>query len=508
MKKISITKKLFIITSLIFAIFIGSTLIIQSLFFEKFYVIKKKRDLSNTVVKFQIDYGKISGVKGAEDLLEEYEGNDNIKIVIVDRENKPKFISKQFPNRQDMIRTRELTDFVKTWMKNPDNIKKLKQDGKIITEVSTRKDNPSRDVIAITFNNEKDEAIFALTSLQPVNEAVSVIEELYKYFCIGAGVFILLLASIYSNMITKPLLRINKVATKMAKLDFSEKCKIQSEDEIGNVAASLNFLSENLSKALSSLKRTNAELERDIEKERELEKMRKEFVAAVSHELKTPISLIDGYAVGLKDHIFEGEEQDFYLDIIIDETRKMGSLVSEMLDLSHLESGNFELIREEFCLTDLIQFTLRKYESIIFDKGLEVKVNLVDGVSVYADWNRLEQVLTNFITNALRHVNEYGTISLRMRDTEDAVSVEVENTGSKIPEEEISKIWDKFYKIDKSRTRKFGGTGIGLSIVKNILMLHGYSFGVKNTEQGVKFYFKIPKSRSLTSPFIKTTKSL
>ncbi|SQB92893.1 sensor histidine kinase [Clostridium tetanomorphum] len=207
-----------------------------------------------------------------------------------------------------------------------------------------------------------------MASLQPIDEAVSVIEELYKYFSIGAVFFIVILAFIYSNMITKPLIEINKVATKMAKLDFSEKCNVKSEDEIGNMASSLNFLSENLNEALTSLKEANVKLEEDIEKERKMEKARREFVAAVSHELKTPISLIDGYAMALKDNIFGEEEKDYYLDIIIDEGRKMGSLVNDMLDLSNLESGSFKLTREEFDICNLIKFTLKKYKILLKKK--------------------------------------------------------------------------------------------------------------------------------------------
>jgi signal transduction histidine kinase len=256
-------------------------------------------------------------------------------------------------------------------------------------------------------------------------------------------------------------------------------------------------LSENLHNSLTSLRQANAKLEADIEKERNLEKMRKEFIAAVSHELKTPISLIDGYAVGLKDNIFEDKDKDYYLDVIVDEAGKMGHLVSDMLDLSQLESGVFKLRKIEFDIVELIKFTTRKYENIASEKDVAIRLRLMESFILYGDYNRIEQVLTNFITNALRHVNEKGTVEVRMIDEEEMISIEVENTGSHISEEELEKIWDKFYKTDKSRNRKLGGTGIGLSIVKNILTLHGFSFGVNNTEGGVKFYFKVPKHNTL-----------
>ena len=491
--KSSITKKLFIITFIVFVAFLSSTLIVQSLFFEKLYIGKKKNDLKVGIEKFKTEYNKAENSEKALSLIEEYEDSYNIKIIIDDKLNKVRLSTVQPKNRTDLYKFRELTDFIKRWNENlkPPDMVEIKPGTTNIIMKKGEMDN--RYLIGIIPLNGGEKTIYSISSLQPVNEAVSVIERLYMYFFIGAIFLTTFLALIFSNMIVKPLLKINKAATKMAQLDFTEKCEVNSKDEIGNVAASLNFLSENLDSALSSLKEANAKLEEDIEKERKLEKMRKEFVAAVSHELKTPISLIDGYAIGLKDDIFEGEEKEYYLDIISDEARKMGNLVSDMLDLSHIESGLYNLTKEEFDLTELISFTLRKYEHHIAEKGVALEINLLKRTRIYADFNRMEQVITNFITNALRYVKEQGIIKVSMIDRETSISIEVENTGEHIPQDELSKIWDKFYKIDKSRNRKLGGTGIGLSIVKNILMLHKYPFGVENTEIGVKFYFVIPK---------------
>jgi two-component system sensor histidine kinase VanS len=494
--KMGITKKLFIITTVVFIAFISGTLIIQTLFFESFYISKKKSEMQNVLKKFIVEYNKTSDNDEAAMLLEEYEENSNIKIVIMDGAGNFKFLTNPNKGRFDAIRIRELTDFARMWSQNPDNILRVKMQNKGMSIITERAKGIDRKLISIVPNKEKSEIIFSVYSMQPVNEAVNVIKQFYLYFYVGALVLIILLSSIYSNMIAKPLVNINKTATKMANLDFSEKCHVNSDDEIGNLASSLNFLSENLNNALTSLKEANAKLEEDIEKERKLEKMRKEFVASVSHELKTPITLIVGYATGLKDNVFEDEEKDFYLDIIIDEAQKMGNLVSDMLDLSQLESGTFKLKREEFILTDLIDFTVKKYEALASEKSANIVANLIKDVQVNADWLRMEQVITNFITNAIRHVDENGTIWVNMIDKGENISIEIENTGSSIPEDELTKVWDKFYKVDKSRNRKLGGTGIGLSIVKNILMLHGYSFGVENTERGVKFYFAVPKMLS------------
>lgn len=491
--KNSIVKKLFVITTIVFGIFIVGTLIIQSLFFQSFYINKKRNDLKNNIEKFRLSYNKAETKSEIAELIQEYEGNSNIKLVIWNPTGKLTYMVEPQKNSVEYTRLRELTDFVLQWVRVPGSINALnKQNKTIIVSVRNTQDIERR-IIAIAPNIESGEVFFAISSLQNVSEAVSVINQFYIYFSIGAIIIVVSLSLIYSNMIAKPLVNINRTATKMARLDFSEKCVVKSNDEIGNVAASLNFLSENLDNALSSLKAANAKLEEDIEKERNLEKMRKEFVASVSHELKTPITLIDGYAVGLKDNIFEGEEKDFYLDIIIDEARKMGHLVTDMLDLSQLESGNFKLTLEEFNLKELIDLTLKKFETLFNEKSVKIETSLIDDARVNADFGRMEQVLTNFITNALRHVNENGLIRVNMIDKGKYITLEVENTGSHMPDEEMDKIWDKFYKLDKSGNRKLGGTGIGLSIVKNILTLHGYSYGVCNTDDGVKFYFDIPR---------------
>ena len=494
--KISITQKLFIITAVVFTVFIGSTLLVQSLFFEKFYIDKKETDLQKELDKFKSGYLNPDTNKSLDEFVFENFENLNMKFFITDKNGKIKYVSKPARSRFDMTSSIVLSDYIKRRLKAPDNQVNIALQSNTTTTVF--RFGPEREMFLIGTSpvNGTGEIIFGLTSLQPVNEATSVIGNFYVYFSIGALLIVVMLAFIYSNLISKPLIKINRTATKMANLDFSQSCEIKSKDEFGNVASSLNFLSENLNNALVSLKTANIKLEEDIEKERNLEKMRKEFIASVSHELKTPISLIDGYATGLKDNIFDGKDKDYYLDIIMDEAKKMGHLVSDMLDLSQLESGNFKLVKQDFYLTELIQFTLKKYETLINEKPASLELKLIDSVIVHADWYRLEQVITNFVTNALRHVNENGSITVRMVEKENGISVEIENNGSSIPEDELEKIWDKFYRIEKSGNKKLGGTGIGLSIVKNILVLHNYPFGIQNTKKGVKFYFIVPILRA------------
>jgi Signal transduction histidine kinase len=453
---------------------------------------KKKNDIQKGIQEFKVSYNKLEDNQKITELIRDFEENHNAKVIILDSNGKLKFITRSNSEKLNATRLKVINEVIRDWTINSNIFTEMTQQNKQVTIVTEKKINEIRSIVSAIPDNDKNEIIFAISSLQPINEASAVIKEFYIYFYIGAIILIIILSLLYSNMITKPLIMLNEAASNMAELDFSKKSKIVREDEIGNLAKTLNFLSENLDQALSSLKEANAKLEEDIEKERLLEKMRKEFVAAVSHELKTPISLIGGYTEGLKDGVFQGDEREYYLDVILDESHKMANLVADMLDLSQLESGNFKLSKEEFYIDELISSILRKFSTLIKDKNIDLQLDLMPKIRINADWTRIEQVITNFITNAIRHTEEKGFIRVSMEEKKDTeVIVYVENSGSHIPNEEITKIWDNFYKIDKSRTRKMGGTGIGLAIVKNILILHGYKYGVENTEKGVRFYFSV-----------------
>lgn len=489
----NITWKLFVITSLVFIIFISGTLIFQSLFFGKFYINKKERNMQGETQKFKTAYNKIGEQDAVVELIRKFEEDNNAKIVIMDKTGKIKFITKLNNEGYDAVRIKIINDIIVRWTEDSDLLSDMKKYNKPLTIIADREINGTKNIVTAVPDNSKEEIIFAVTSLQPVDEASSVIKEFYLYFYIGAVILILILSLIYTNMVSKPLVELNDTAKKMASLDFSEKCTVKSEDEIGNLANTLNFLSCNLDNALTSLKKANIKLEKDIEREREIEKIRKEFVAAVSHELKTPINLIEGYAEGLRDNIFKSEEKDYYIDIIIDESNKMANLVADMLNLSHLESGKLKLDKEIFFMDELIVSVSKKFLKIMKDKNITVNFKMVRQVKVNADWNRMEQVIDNFTTNAIKNTEQGGTINFSIVDSGNRAVVSVENTGKKIPEKDINKIWDNFYKIDKSRNRDLGGTGVGLAIVKNILKLHGYEYGVRNTDNGVEFYFSMDK---------------
>ncbi|MGL5084902.1 MAG: sensor histidine kinase, partial [Clostridium sp.] len=347
---------------------------------------------------------------------------------------------------------------------------------------------------------DTDSIIISVSPTQPIEEAAVVIKDFYKYLILGFMIIGIFLTYIYANLISKPLLKINKVAKKMSSMDFSAKCEVNSEDEIGHLGETLNFLSANLRDALTDLKNKNKKLEADIDKERKLEILRKDFVAGVSHELKTPIGIIEGYAEGIKDGIVSGKDIDLYIETIIDESKKMSKLVSNMLELSKLESGTIELTLENFNILRLINKIINIHSLEFKEKDIEVIFNCSKPYAyVLGDIFQLDQVLTNIITNALKYTNENEKVIISVEDNTSYYNISIENTGAYIDEEELENIYSKFYRIDKSRNRSNNSTGLGLSIVKRILNLHNSNYSIKNTESGVEFQFSLNKGTSIDS---------
>ncbi|MGL4740159.1 MAG: sensor histidine kinase, partial [Sarcina sp.] len=371
----------------------------------------------------------------------------------------------------------------------------------VTTLIST--DSAEKHIVSMapfSLYQKNDSVLIAISPLRPIQEASVIMNDFYKAIFLVLIIICLILAYIISNLISKPLLKLNQTAEKMSSMDFSEKCEIKRNDEIGNLARTLNFLSSNLSKALDDLKVKNKYLEKEIERKREIEKLRKDFIAGVSHELKTPIGIISGYAEGLKDGIASEEDKDVYLDVIIDEANKMNKLVLDMLNLTKLESGKTELTISSFSLRELLDAMLLKHNNSFVDKNFKVNINLDENDSYYAvgDSFKIEQVMTNFITNAIKYSPENENIIITLERIDNKIFFYIENTGTSINENDHSKIWTQFYRTDNSRNRDSGSTGLGLSIAKNILELHGSDFGSENTEKGVLFYFSINADLSAT----------
>lgn len=298
---------------------------------------------------------------------------------------------------------------------------------------------------------------------------------------------------VVSNIFSKPITEMSRIARRMSNMDFSAKVNVKSHDEIGMLGVSMNNLSEKLETAIRDLKSKNLELENNIREKEEIEEMRSEFLSHVSHELKTPLALIQGYAEGLKSGIADDPEMmNEYCDVITDEATKMNALVMRLISLNQLETGN-DLKIEHFNVTDLINQVAQNSSILIKDKNAKFQFDNADEpLMAWADQFMIEEVVTNYLTNAIHYVKDGGLIRVWYTNQEDgSVRVSVYNDGDRIEDKDIDKLFIKFYKSDEARTREYGGSGIGLSIVAAVMKSHNKPYGVYNTDTGVVFYFDL-----------------
>lgn len=386
-----------------------------------------------------------------------------------------------------------MEEIKRVFLTNKFSINKI-QDSSIINYEFTDPKTNNKNMIFIKpliNDNGNKQFAFVITSFQPINEAVDIIGKFNVYVFLFALILIFFLSIIYSKMIASPLLKINQVAEKMANLDFSVRCKIDSNDELGNLSKSINIMSTNLSNSLEELKMANGKLIDDIERERKQEEKRRQFITDISHELKTPLGIMRGFAAGIQDDIYESKK-DYYLEVIIDEIEKMDELVLDMLTISKLQAMEYKLNMKKFYIDDLINRLLGKYDHIFNEKELEVSY-LCKAFNVYGDKTKIDKVIDNLLSNAVKYSKNGAKVNIKTEERRESVYFYIENTGAHIPEAEIDNIWDRFYRVEHSRSRLLGGTGLGLNIVKNILEIHDSNYGVRNTENGVEFYFSLPK---------------
>jgi signal transduction histidine kinase len=318
---------------------------------------------------------------------------------------------------------------------------------------------------------------------------------IFNSFTVVIGLFFMVLSAIVMYLIsyrlTSPIIEINRVANDIANLDFSHKVENIPDDEIGDLAISVNKMSDELKNNIEALKVSNQRLAEEILYKNEVEKKRKEFIGSASHELKTPLSLIMGYAEALKLEDISQEDKDVYLEIIIDETEKMNKLVREMLNMNQIENGVITINKTRFNVKDLVNSTINLLSIKLNEKEIDVHVDVSD-MDIESDYDQLQTVLINFINNALNHMKSPNKLSIYTEKIDqNQLRVYVYNTGETIPEEDIDYLWNSFYKVDKARTRAYGGHGLGLAICRSIFVALDYEYGVKNMDDGVAFYFDI-----------------
>lgn len=361
----------------------------------------------------------------------------------------------------------------------------------------------SRDTLVMG-GNARDQVILLVGTLDNgthlyLRSPVAAIEEsvaVTNRFLLMAGGVALLVGLLVVFLVAKryadPIRQLARVADGVAKLDFTGRYTGGARDEIGALGDSINEMSRALEETVTKLKNANARLVADIDRKEAQDRARQAFIANVSHELKTPIALIGTYAEGLREDIAAGgENRDYYCGVIEDEAHRISQMLRRMTMLMQLEGGAGQLEIERFDLAELVGNLTQRLQGRFAEKGAVAVVPPTTPVYVYADPYLIENVLENYLQNALNHVTPGGRVTVALIPTGQRLRLTVANTGAPIPAEDLPRIWESFYKVDKARTRAYGGSGIGLSVVAAIMKAHGMPYGVRNTADGVEFFIEL-----------------
>ncbi len=489
----SVRFKLFFSMCIIIAVIVICLVIINSAVLESFYLYSKTKTVRGVYDKINNYYNMNGNDENLQEELRRIAFNNNFDIFIETNENVIVFSTdKDLYTTIDMITNARENINEKNVIYSDSNIK--------ISRINDQYNNIS--YILLSGNLDNGYNLYISIPAVPIEESVQISNQAL----IIIGIIILLISSFIASYISKkftaPIVQLNSITNKMARLDFSQKYRIaDTDDEINELGKNINTMSDKLEATIKQLRENNSELEKDIEEKSKIDEMRKQFISDVSHELKTPIALIQGYAEGLIENVnTDDESRKFYAEVILDESNKMDTLVKQLLELMKLEYGKREFNNANFNIVELINEVIRKCNVMINEKQINIELDSSKQVMVWGDEFYIEQVVTNYFTNAIKHcIDVKGekkiTITIKEKDENGKIRVSVFNTGNNIAEEHLDKIWGRFYKEDSSRNRTDGGTGIGLALVKAIMNNYKNDYGVTNKENGVEFYFELDTSK-------------
>ncbi len=458
-------------------------LILNTTLLGTYYINKKQKALVQAYVS--INEASSAGDIATEDYdieLQKIREKYNIQVLVVDAESQAVKFSMNDPETV----LKQLLDHIFLGV-NEENLLLNTDDYKMQVVKDYRTQTEYIEMWGMLDNGY----LFMLRSaLEGIQESVSISNRFLAYVGMVAVLTSALLVLWLSNRFTKPILELAKISERMKHLDFEAKYTGDDKTEIAVLGNNINELSEALEETISELKTANNELLKDIEKKDKVDEMRREFLSNVSHELKTPIALIQGYAEGLREGINDdAESREFYCDVIMDEAAKMNTMVKKLLTLNQLESGSEVVNMERFDVTALVKNYIVSCDILLKQNKVSVRMEDYEPVYVWGDEFKVEEVFANYFTNAINHTAGDKIIDIKIQKTEQSVRISVFNTGEPIPQESIEHLWEKFYKVDKARTREYGGSGIGLSIVKAIMESMNQQYGVINYDNGVEFWF-------------------
>lgn len=485
--KHSIRVKLTLLFGALIAVTLIAYLLLNGLFLEKYYMNTKEKELVrsykyiNNLLKDGSEALSDSTVNKIYALCEK----NGIALLIIDN-----YGVEEIRTGNKFLLASRLSNVFFAW--NDPYVRVIEEHSQYVLQKYNNLTLESSPYLEVYGFLDSGERFIMRMAVESIRESIAVFN---KFFIIVSCVVMLIsivLMFFVARQFTKPILSLAHISQKMTGLDFGVKYDEKRKDEIGILGESMNELSGKLESTISELKTANNQLLQDIQRKTEIDEMRKEFLSNVSHELKTPIALIQGYAEGLQDCVNDDEEsRNYYCEVIVDEAGKMNAMVQQLLSLNKLEFGGAVTEMEHFDLTQVVMGVKQSFDILFEQKNITCKVELPDFVMVWADEFQVEEVLTNYISNAVNYCGGENIIQIDMLRKEETVRISVYNTGEGIPEEEMDKIWTKFYKVDKARSRECGGSGIGLSIVKAIMEAHNRDYGVYNKEGGVVFWFEL-----------------
>ena len=493
MKKIPIFKsirtKLFLSLCVIVLLIISSLILMNNFVLGKFYLYNKKNYLKNAYAIINQEYNNGASQEEINEELEKISVKNDFDILIKNDYDENIYISsKDFFTgifQMSMMTARSNMDR-RTIIEEKKNY--------AISEIDDSGINVK--YIMLMANLDNGYKMYIRMPMASIEESVKISNHFLYIIAIFVIIFGGLIISIVSKRFSQPIEELDDIAKKMSKLDFSQKYQVSEvEDEIDNLGISINTLSNKLETTIKQLQTTNLELEKDIEEKSKIDDMRKSFISDVSHELKTPIALIQGYSEGLIENINSDEEsRKFYAEVILDEATKMDKLVKELLELMKLEYGKKDFNNEDFDIIELEKEILRKSQVMIEKENIVVQLEETEPIIVCADEFYIDQVFTNYITNAIKYsteINGKREIKIRNEVKDGKARITVFNTSEGLSDEKLMHIWNRFYKVDESRNRENGGNGIGLSLVKAIMNNYGNKYGAKNVQGGIEFYFEL-----------------
>lgn len=482
----SIKKQIAVIFILLFSGTIFLCLLINAVFLENFYLLNKQNTLLEAYQ--QINKASLDEDMYSEEFQIKFEricSNGNLSIVIFDASTQIiitsvadyKYLITRFFDQSFGEDTSEDT-IIK---ENNDYTLKKVRDVRLGT-----------DYLEIRGVLDNCYHIYMRTPVESIKESATLSNRFLSYVGLCAIAISAFIIWGVTKKLTDPILELASISARMTNLDFEAKYTNKTQNEIGLLGSNINQLSSTLEKTISELKTANNELLEDIEQKTQIDEMRKEFLSNVSHELKTPIAIIQGYAEGLQECVNDDEEsRDFYCSVIVDEANKMNQMVKKLLTLNQIEFGTDTITMERFNLIPLIQGIIQSSTILAEQKNSKIIFHMPPPIYVWADEFKVEEVFTNFLSNAIHHVKCDGIIEVKIIPRNELVRISVFNSGDPIPEEDLDKIWIKFYKVDKARTREYGGSGIGLSIVRAIMDSFHRECGAINYDNGVEFWFEL-----------------